>query len=498
MTLSPESYGILSLLPPAVALGLALWKKQIYPALLLGIWIGWWVLEGWDPLAATGSTITSIVAVFEDSGNTRIILYSLLVGSVLTLISATGGVEGFVQWVGDRRWVTNRRQAQLVPFILGVLITVESSITSLVAGTVGRPLTDRYKVSREKLAYICDSTSAPICMLVPFNGWGAMVIGLLAVQGVESPVAVLLSSLVWNFYAVAAILVLLVTILAGWEVGPMKRAERRVRDEGKLMADGAHPLVGEDILGVETLEGLTPRPVNLILPVMTMILSIVAGILLTGRSAAPERAGLWDVIQASSGSTAVLWAVIASLVVLAILNVRLVSRGNPGRERIRGQTLRRCSGQVFLDLTFKGMGGMIPVVTLLILAFALGATVRELGTGVYVARIISGVASGKLAVVGLFLLACVMAFATGTSWGTFALMVPIAVPLAAALEGHLPLYLAAVLGGGVFGDHCSPISDTTIISSMASASDHMDHVRTQIPYALIGAGVAVGLYLVVG
>ncbi len=259
--------------------------------------------------------------------------------------------------------------------------------------------------------------------------------------------------------------------------------------EGKLMADSAHPLVGEDVLGVERLEGLTPRPVNLVLPVMTMILCIVAGIYFTGRAAAPEGAGLWEIIQASSGSTAVLWAVIASLAVLAVINVRLGSRRTPNPGGMTGQS--------FMDLAFKGMGGMIPVVTLLILAFALGSTVRELGTGVYVAQIISGVASGKLAVVGLFLLACVMAFATGTSWGTFALMVPIAVPLAAAMGGHLPLYLAAVLGGGVFGDHCSPISDTTIISSMASASDHMDHVRTQIPYALIGAGVAVGLYLIV-
>jgi Na+/H+ antiporter NhaC len=160
-------------------------------------------------------------------------------------------------------------------------------------------------------------------------------------------------------------------------------------------------------------------------------------------------------------------------------------------------TRRQLSARAFLDLTFQGMGGMIPVVTLLVLAFALGATVRELGTGAYVAQLISGAAGPKVAVTGLFLLACIMAFATGTSWGTFALMIPIAVPLATAMAGPLPLYVAAVLGGGVFGDHCSPISDTTIISSMASASDHIDHVRTQIPYALIGAAVAVGLYLIV-
>ncbi|MFC1547664.1 Na+/H+ antiporter NhaC family protein [Candidatus Neomarinimicrobiota bacterium] len=484
-----EHYGILSILPPIVALGLALWKKQIYPALLLGIWIGWWVLKGWNPLTATTATVASIVSVFTDSGNARILIYSLMVGSVLTLISATGGVDGFVQWVGDRRWVTNRRQAQMVPFFLGILITVESSITSLVAGTVGRPLTDRYKVSREKLAYICDSTSAPICILVPFNGWGALVIGLLAVQGVASPVAVLLSSILWNFYAMVAIVVVLTTILGKWELGPMRRAEKRAQVEGKLLADGAHPMVGEDVLSVGTQAGLRPRPINLVLPVLTMVVAIVSGIILTGRAATPAGSSLWEVIQASSGSTAVLWAVLASLGVLAILNIR------PGASR---PTERKgMSGQIFIDMVFKGMGGMIPVVALLVLAFSLGSTVRELGTGAYVAGVISGVAGSKLAVVGLFLLACIMAFATGTSWGTFALMVPIAVPLATAMDGSLPMYLAAVLGGGVFGDHCSPISDTTIISSMAAASDHIDHVRTQIPYALIGAGITSMLYFIV-
>ena len=484
-----ESYGIWSLLPPAAALGLALWRKQIYPALLLGVWMGWWVLEDWNPIAAVGATIAAIVAVFEDSGSTRIVLYSLLVGSVLILMSATGGVQGFVQWVSDRQWVTNRRQAQLVPFFLGILITVESSITSLVAGTVGRPLTDRYRVSREKLAYICDSTSAPVCMLVPFNGWGALVIGLLSVQGVESPVGVLLSSLAWNFYAMLAILIVLLTIVSGRELGPMKVAEQRAQEEGKLLADGAVPLVDEAVLGAATLEGLRPRAANLALPILTMIGTIVAGILLTGRADAPEGASLWQMVQASSGSTAVLWAVVASLAVLVLVNLQFL----PGRGAAEG----KLSVQTFVELSFRGMGGMIPVVSLLVLAFALGGTVKELGTGAYVAELIGGVAGPKAAVVGLFLLACVMSFATGTSWGTFALMVPIAVPLALAMDGHLPLYLASVLGGGVFGDHCSPISDTSIISSMASASDHIDHVRTQIPYALVGAGLTLGLYLVV-
>jgi Na+/H+ antiporter NhaC len=476
-----SSFGIWSLLPPLAALGLALWKKQIYPALLLGVWMGWWVVDGWDPIAATGSTVASIVGVFQDAGNARILIYSLMVGSVLTLISATGGVEGFIAWIAKRRWVTNRVHAQMVPFLLGILITVESSITALVAGTVGRPLTDKYKVSREKLAYICDSTSAPVCILVPFNGWGALVIGLLAVQDVANPVAVLLSSIRWNAYPILAILVVLATILAGREIGPMRSAERRARQEGKLLADGAQPMVAEEVLSVTPDPGVKPRAVYLVLPVVTMVGAIIAGILVTGRLGTSANAGLWEMIQASSGSTAVLWAVLASLAVLGVIALGAC----------------RMSGKVFIDHVFKGMGGMIPVVTLLVLAFALGGVVRELGTGAYVAEIISGAGSTKVAVAGSFVLASFMAFATGTSWGTFALMVPIAVPLAVAQGGPLPLYLAAVLGGGVFGDHCSPISDTTIISSMASASDHMDHVRTQIPYALVGGAVTVVFYLIV-
>jgi Na+/H+ antiporter NhaC len=280
---------------------------------------------------------------------------------------------------------------------------------------------------------------------------------------------------------VVAIALVLVTILAGWEIGPMRSAERRARDEGKLLADGSQPMVAEEVLSVAPDPEIKHRAIYLILPVVTMVGAIIGGILITGRAGSSPDAGLWEMIQASSGSTAVLWAVLASLGVSGIIALGPC----------------RMPGKVFVDHVFKGMGGMIPVVTLLVFAFALGGVVRELGTGAYVAEIISGAAGAKVAVAGSFVLASFMAFATGTSWGTFALMVPIAVPLAIAQDGSLPLYLAAVLGGGVFGDHCSPISDTTIISSMASASDHMDHVRTQIPYALLGGTVAVVFYLLV-
>ena len=448
--------------------------------MLFGLWLGWLVLNNWNPISATGSTVASIVNVFSDAGNTRILLYSLAVGGTLTLMSATGGVQGFVNWLEKKRWVRNRTQAQLVPFLVGVLVTVESSITSLVAGTVGRPLTDRFKVSREKLAYICDSTSAPICILVPFNGWGAFILGLLAVQGVESPVALLFQSIRVNFYPMAAIVIVFLSIVRKWNLGPMKAAELRAQHEGKLYGDDARPMVADDVVGVKPLEGIQYRAANLVAPVITMVVSIVVGIYVTGRLSAGEDAELWDIIKASSGSMAVLWAVIMSLVVLAALNV------------LKGLPL-----STFVDLVFKGMGGMIPVVSLLLLAFALGDAVRQLGTGVYVAGVISGVLSTKMAVIGLFLISCFVAFSTGTSWGTFAVMVPIAIPMAITLGGSTPMFLAAVLGGGVFGDHCSPISDTTIISSMASASDHIDHVRTQIPFATVGAAVTIVIYFII-
>ena len=475
-----DNYGVWSLLPPVGALGFALWKKQIYPALLLGVWFGWWIADGWNPIAATGSTVSGIVDVFADAGNTRVLIYSLMVGATLTLVRATGGVAGFVEWLERRQWVTTRRQAQFVPFLVGLFVTVESSITALVAGTVGRPVTDRFCVSREKLAYICDSTSAPICMLVPFNGWGAVVVGLLAGQGIESPVGVLLQSVLVNFYPMIAIVVVFVSIVSPWEIGAMRAAELRAKNTGKVVGAEARPMVAEDVTAVPLIDGVAPRAINLTAPVVTMVLSIVIGIYGTGRASAGAGAGIWDIIEASSGSIAVLWAVIMSLVVILVLNLG------------RGLTLR-----VFIDLTFRGMGSMIPVVSLLLLAFALGDVVRLLGTGVYVAGLLTGVVSLKLTVVGLFLVACLVAFSTGTSWGTFAVMVPIAVPMATAIDGSVPLFLAAVLGGGVFGDHCSPISDTTIIASMAAASDHMDHVRTQIPYAVLGAGMTMVLYLLV-
>jgi tetracycline resistance efflux pump len=218
-----------SVLPPLLAIGLAIATRQVYLSLASGVWLGWTILAGWNPLAGIAGAIDGSVSVLGDAGNARVILFTLVIGALIATVEASGGVRGFVAWVEHRRFVTNGRRAQLLAFMVGVVIFIESNITVLVAGAIGRPLFDRFRVSRERLAYIIDSTSAPICILIPLNAWGAYVLGLLNESGVENPLGAFVASIPLNFYALAAVLLTLGSILFNIELGPMKRADRRPR-----------------------------------------------------------------------------------------------------------------------------------------------------------------------------------------------------------------------------------------------------------------------------
>ncbi len=467
-----ETVGWLSIVPPLVAIVLAIWTRQVYISLFVGIWLGWTILSGFNPVAGFAQAIEAVVRVFEDPSNTKVVLFSTLMGVLIVYTQYTGGMQGFVERMVGRGWVRNRKQAGLLAWFIGMVIFVESSICVLIAGAVSRPLFDKLKVSREKLAYICDSTSAPKCILIPLNAWGAFVIGLLTEQNVASPVEVLLRSMPFNFYAIIAIALVLVFVLTERDFGPMRAAERRVREEGKLLWDGSEPLISTDVLMVDTKPGVKPRARNMIVPVLVLVAVMPLGLLITGHG---------NLMQ-GSGSTAVLWAVISSILVGGAMY------------RLQGiMTLRELSDQFM-----KGAGGLMPLAALMVFAFAIGATCRELGTGVYVAHVAERWLHPRVVPAVVFAVSAFIAFATGTSWGTFAIMMPIAVPMANLLQVPLAPTVAAVLGGGVFGDHCSPISDTTIIASMASACDHIDHVRTQLPYALVAAGASLVLYLMVG
>ena len=467
-----QTYGWLSILPPVVAIALAIRTKQVYLSLALFVWLGWTIMSGWNPVTGLVRSVDTFLTSVTDADNARVLLFSVLIGAMITFTQASGGMDGFVQWAERRGLARSRRKVGLFTIGVSMSVFLESNFGLLVSGSVARPLVDKCRISREKLAYLIDATCSPKCILIPINAWGAYVITLLAAQGVAQPVPLLVSALPLNFYAVFAIVLAVIVVATGWDLGPMREAERRVREEGKLLRDGAKPMMSAEVAAATAKEGAPRRAINMVLPIGVMVLTVPIVLWRTGGGD----------IMAGSGSQAVLWGVIVGLLVGAVAY------------RAQGlMTLNDLSEQ-----TIRGIQGLVPLVIVLSLAFAIGATTRALGTGVFVAQAAQAALPMFMVPAVIFLLACFIAFSTGTSWGTFAIMIPIVMPMVDILGLHPGLALAAALGGGIFGDHCSPISDSTIVASMASATDHIDHVRTQMPYALIAAGGATVLFLTFG
>lgn len=466
------SFGWVSIIPPIVAIGLAIWTRQVYLSLGLFIWLGWTIMNAWNPVAGLIESVDVFVSSVTDPANARTLLFSALIGAVITFTQASGGMEGFVAWVERRKLATSKRSAGLVAALVSMGLFLESNFGLLVAGSVARPLFDKCRVSREKLSYIIDATCAPKCILIPINAWGAYIITLLAAQNIENPVPLVVAALPLNFYAILAIGLAIGVVVTGWNFGPMREAERRVQEEGKVLRDGAEPMMSTEVTETKPRDGVPRRAINMVLPIVVMVASVPTVLWVTGQGD----------IMAGSGSHAVLWGVIIGLLVAT------VSYKAQGIMTVKEMT----------DQAIRGIQGLIPLVIVLSLAFAIGATQRALGTGVFLAQAAQAALNPGFIPAIIFVLACFIAFSTGTSWGTFAIMIPIVIPIYQQLGLHPGLTLSAALGGGIFGDHCSPISDSTIVASMASATDHIDHVRTQLPYALLAAGGAVVLFLVFG
>lgn len=486
----------LSLLPPLLAILLAIVTRQVFLSLAAGIFLGYVLLAGGNPWLGFLDSLQALVDVFADAGNTRTILFCALVGGLIVFMQRSGGVAGFIALVErrlaryeSRRDGSGRVIVQLLAWLTGALIFVESSISVLTVGTLYRPIFDRMGISREKLAYVADSSSAPSSILIPFNGWGAFIMGLLLAEGFANPFATMIRAIGYNFYAIIALLLVPVVVLARRDFGPMKRAEARAAG-GQVLNEGATPVVDAELTDIQPKDGVRPRAVNMVLPILVMVLAMPLMLAYTGWPAATEQLGagagwgakLFQAIGSGSGSTAVLTAVTLSLIVSAVFYKATGVFGV--RESV--------------DLILKGIAGLVPLALLMVLAFAIGALCRRLGTGAYVAEVAQRFITPGLVPFLVFVVTCFIAFSTGTSWGTFAIMIPIAVPLAREMDANQLMAIAAVLGGGVFGDHCSPISDTTILSSMASATDHVDHVKTQLPYAGVAGGGAAVLYLIFG
>ena len=441
-----------SLIPPLAAIFLAVWTRQVYLSLFLGIFAGYTILAGWNPFVGFGDSLEGLLLVFGSHSNSSVIIFSVLIGVLIIYTQASGGVTGFINWIERRNLIRSRRSAGLLAWAIGMVIFVETNITILVTGTVCRPIFDRYKISREKLAYIVDSTSAPVCVMIPLNAWGSFVIGLLVEQGIESPVSVFVRSIPLNFYAIIALLLVVITVVSQKEIGPMKIAEQRVQGSDNSV---------EEVKKESGDVTINPRAINMLLPVAVMVGMMPIGLYITGDG---------DIMK-GAGSASVLLAVMTAIFVAA------------GLYRIQGVMKLQELSKNFV----AGGRSLLPMAILMMLAFAIGNLTDKMGTGEYVAGAVGSWLNPILIPALLFLVSAAISFSTGTSWGTFAIMIPIAVPLVNSIGSTLPLSLAAVLGGGVFGDHCSPISDTTIISSLASMTDHIEHVKTQLPYAMVAA-----------
>jgi len=463
--------GWLSILPPVLAILLAIWTKQVVLSLFAGIWMGFLILEGFNPLAGLTAGLDGVINVFADPGDTRVLVFTLLIGALIATIEESGGVRGFVHFLESRRFVHNRFRAQWLAWVTGIVIFIESNITLLVAGSVSRPLFDRYRLSREKLAYLIDATSAPVCVMIPLNAWGAVIIGLVASTGIDNPLETFIAAIPYNLYAITAILLAAVVIWRNIDIGPMRAAEKRTQG-GEVLWPGALPMV--DVSAEqEPADEETPPPAYLmVLPILAMILMMPVGLYVTGDGSLIE----------GSGSQAILWSISFAIVVAWVLVL--------GR--------RQSTVNELMKVFMKGAGGLLPIATILLLALALGGVAALLGTGPYVAGVVGAAVAEPLLAPLVFLASAFIAFSVGSSWGTFAIMIPIAIPIATTLDLPVPLLLGAAISGAIFGDHASPISDTTVVASMASATDHIDHVRTQLPYALVAAGIATLGFLLLG
>ena len=469
------SMGIISIIPAVLAIVLSFATKNTIVALAVACIAGT-TMSG---IVMGDSLVDTLLLGFptllkENLGTTSfswVMLLNTLIGILVAYFQKTGAIQGFSQWVHDKH--LSRRGAQLTAWVLGMFVYFSDSFSPLFVGCTMRSITDKARISREKLAYIADSTSAPVSVLMPITGWAAylsgLAVGIGCITTAEEGSALFLKAIPFNFYPLAA--VIFVGLIGSGiikDFGPMKKAEQRAMETGKVLADGAQPLIGKELTGMEMYEGFTPRVfLNFLLPVLMIVVTALSTYVAYHSAKTME----------------------AFTLVVIFMTISMMTHGIPFQE--------------VMDTMMNGIKGALPAVVLLALAYSVNGLSKSMGTANFIISVTEGFLTPHLLPAVIFLVAAVMAFATGSSWGTFAICMPIALPLAFNMSGGelnpiVVAVFAAVAGGGVFGDHCSPLSDTTILSSMGSASDHLDHVKTQLPYALICGGIAVIGYLILG
>jgi Na+/H+ antiporter NhaC len=507
MAPTPElELGWLSLLAPAAAIVLALATRQVLVSLFVAVWLGATLLAGGDPLRGFLDLVDHhLVPALASPWNAAVVLFTLSVGGMLGVMARGGATSALAGLLTAR--ARSPRGLQLTTVTLGIVVFFDGLANTMVVGPSVRPASDRLRVSREKLAFLVDATSAPVVGMALISTWVGYELGLLrdilTTAGVSTGAYQLYLHMIPNsFYNVFLLGIVLAVAAGGRDLGPMLAAERRARQSGAVLREGAQPLL-RGTLGATPAErpepttGTGPAAVHgawlAVGPIVLLLVAVMLGLWFDGAArldAPPERslAGLRAAFGAADASIVLLWSALGAG--LAALVAAVVTR--------------RLTLRAAVDAWVAGASDLLVAVVVLALAWSLGSVVRDAGAAAFLAQAVGAeVDPGWLPAV-VFLVSCVLAFATGTSWGTMAVMLPLVGPLALATPPAAadPLLaapaLSAVLSGAIFGDHCSPISDTTVMSSLAAGADHVDHVRTQIPYALLAAACAVVAYVVQG
>jgi tetracycline resistance efflux pump len=475
----------LKILPPLVAVFIVVWKKEVILALLLAIFTSEWLLitshDSLGSVMGVVNTLERVVAVFSDPGNTRILIFSLLVGTLLAYIRVSGGVSALVKKLISKGLAKSPRQVSLMASFTGVAVFIESNLSVLTAGILSRGLFDKFGLSRAKLAYIIDSTSAPVCILILLNAWGAYVLALLGNYDLEASSAeVLWGTIPFNFYAIVTLAIVFYTAYTGKYYGPLATSpnneEIAMLTQSELVgfdSELAQATTKKDNKSSEVdEENKNGKARYMLLPLLTMIGGMIGFMFWTGDG----------VLSAGSGSKSVMYATTLACIVAYTM---MLTSGHFKHAKL-------------VKIGFEGMSELLPLVAIVLLSLALGASLKELGTGLYISQIVGDFLPLYLVAPMIFLVGGIISFSTGTSWGTFAILIPIGIPIIETMGLPASFILAAILGGGVFGDHCSPISDTTAVSAIASGCDLLEHVKTQLPYALTAGGLTVIMYILIG
>ena len=487
--------GWLSVLPAVLAIVIALVTRQVIPSLFLGIALGAWFTHGlslsglWYGLLDTMQVyvLEALVPSDGSKGHMSIVVFTLMMGGLIGIIYRNGGAHAIADRISSL--ANNRRRGQICTSGLGFAIFFSTYANSLIVGNTMRPVTDRLKISREKLAYIIDSTAAPLAAIAVISTWIGFELGLIdsAVKSIgfdEGAYSIFLQSIPYNFYPILSLFFVMLVAFSGRDFGPMAKAETRAYTEGKLTRDGASVdddgEDDEDGGELSVKDGVSRHSINAVLPIATLIVTVAAGLYITG-----EGETLRAIIGSAESSKVLVWSGLLGVLVAAAMSI--------------GSRILTVSET--MDAWFNGLKSVLFVMIILTLAWALGAIAEDLMTANYLVAVLGDTLSPEFLPAILFVLSAAVSFAVGTSWGTMGILMPLAVPLIWTIMGNADMQggeysyilyatIGTILAGSVFGDHCSPISDTTIISSVSAGSDHIDHVRTQIPYALAVGGVS--------